>query len=275
MSDTDRWANDDVIDADRLAAKPPDIEVPLGIVLTHRSTRTTGEVMAFTEGTRIVLKDAAGKQHEFAPIDGFFEHDGRRVALRAPSRVNEAAVRYTASGSVDAGSSRAKIARASRIWVEGIHDAELVEKIWGDDLRAEGIVVEPLHGADELAAAVREFGPGPNRRLGILLDHLIDGSKESRLAAGINDKDVLITGHPYVDIWQAIRPTVFGIDAWPVVPRHQPWKEGVLAALGFQEDSGRFWRGVLDSVSSYVDVEMPLVNAVERLIDFVTTPEAG
>jgi hypothetical protein len=30
------------------------------------------------------------------------------------------------------------VARASRIYVEGKHDAELVEKIWGDDLRAIG-----------------------------------------------------------------------------------------------------------------------------------------
>ena len=55
----------------------------------------------------------------------------------------------------------ARVARASRIWVEGIHDAALVERIWGDDLRIEGVVVEPLDGIDELPQAVRGFGPGP------------------------------------------------------------------------------------------------------------------
>jgi len=270
MSDTNRWAADDVIDADRQAAIPADIEVPLGTVLTHRSTRTTGQVVAFTEGQRVVLQDAIGNRHEFAPIDGFFEHDGAQVALRAPTTRAEATTRYTASGSIETGSSRAKVARASRIWVEGIHDAELIEKIWGDDLREEGIVVEPLHGADDLGAAVRKFEPGPARRLGILLDHLVDGSKESRLASEVNSPHVLITGHPYVDIWQAIKPTAFGIEAWPIVPRSEPWKEGVVAALGFREETGRFWRGVLGSVSTYADVETPLVNAVEQLIDFVT-----
>ena len=131
-------------------------------------------------------------------------------------------------------------------------------------------MVEPLHGADDLAAAVREFRPGPQRRLGILLDHLVAGSKESRIAAEVTQDDVLITGHPYVDIWQAIKPAAFGIDAWPVVPRGQPWKEGVVSALGFQEETGRFWRGVLGSVSTYTDVETALVNSVEHLIDFVT-----
>jgi hypothetical protein len=269
-----RWAADDVIDADKQAAIPPTIEVPLGTVLTHRSTHTTGEVVAFTEGARIVLRDAAGTRHEFAPIDGFFEHDGVRVALRTPTTSPTAATRFTASGSVEVGASRAKVARASRIWVEGIHDAELIERIWGDDLREEGIVVEPLHGADDLAEAVRDFGPGPGQRLGILLDHLIAGSKESRIAAQVTDQDVLITGHPYVDIWQAIKPSAFGIEAWPVVPRNQPWKEGVVAALGFREETGRFWRGVLGSVSTYADVEMPLVNSVERLIDFVTADDS-
>ena len=61
---------------------------------------------------------------------------------------------------------RARTARASRIWVEGVHDAELVEKVWGEDLRLEGIVVEPLHGVDDLAGAFREYCPGRRRRLG-------------------------------------------------------------------------------------------------------------
>ena len=49
----------------------------------------------------------------------------------------------------------AKVAKASRIWVEGIHDAALVERIWGDDLRVEGVVVEPLDGIDDLDARHR------------------------------------------------------------------------------------------------------------------------
>jgi hypothetical protein len=165
------------------------------------------------------------------------------------------------------------VARAGRIWVEGIHDAELIEKIWGDDLRAAGVVVEPLHGADDLAAAVADFQPGPQRRLGVLLDHLVSGSKESRIAAAVSDDNVLVCGHPYVDIWQAIAPITVGIPDWPSVPKGEPWKDGVLRALGMEVASREFWGRVLDAVSTYRDVETPLVNAVEQLIDFVTVTE--
>ena len=50
-----------------------------------------------------------------------------------------------------------------RIYVEGRHDAELVEKVWGDDLRVEGVVVEYLEGVDDLPAIVEAFAPAPMR----------------------------------------------------------------------------------------------------------------
>jgi hypothetical protein len=269
----DRWAASDVITADRIASTPRLLEVPLGIVLTHRSTGTTGEVVAFTEGARVILRDTSGKRHEFAPMDGFFEHDGLRVALRAAQPAATRPVSLTASGSVAPERGRAKVARASRIWVEGIHDAELLEKIWGDDLREERIVVEPVHGVDDLGAAIDYFAPGPERRLGVLLDHLVDGTKEQRIADSIDDPNVLITGHPYVDVWEAITPSVIGIESWPQVPRGMPWKEGIVSALGFRGHTGSFWSSVLGSVSSYLDLETPLVNAIEQLIDFVAAPD--
>jgi hypothetical protein len=161
------------------------------------------------------------------------------------------------------------VARTSRIWVEGIHDAELVEKVWGDDLRAEGIVVERLDGIDHLAEAVAGFGPGPGARLGVLVDHLIPGSKEARLAAAAGGAHVLVTGTPFVDVWQAVRPRAAGIDRWPEVPRGQPWKEGICSALGVA-DGREMWRRLLGSVCTYADLEPSLVGAVERLVDFVT-----
>ena len=66
----------------------------------------------------------------------------------------------TASGSIAAPQQRAKVAKASRIYVEGKHDAELVEKIWGDDLRDVGVVVEYLEGVDDLPAIVRGVRAG-------------------------------------------------------------------------------------------------------------------
>lgn len=246
-----------------------------------------GVVVGFTPGQRLVLQDDRGRRTEYTPHDGHFAHDGVAVSLRGGTGEGSVGTtpqrRITASGSFSTGPVRARVARASRIWVEGIHDAELVEKIWGDDLRIEGIVVEPLHGADDLVALVEAFNPGPTRRLGVLLDHLVDGSKESRIADRVAGRDtahdrggaVLICGHPYVDIWQAISPQTIGISEWPVVPRGEPWKDGVLRALGFDPGAsdratGRFWQGVLAKVTSYKDVETPLVNAVEQLIDFVT-----
>ena len=76
--------------------------------------------------------------------------------------------------------------------MEGIHDAALVERVWGHDLRVEGIVVEPIDGLDNLPAAVAEFRPGRGRRLGVLVDHLVPGSKESRIA----DAVLAEYGHP-------------------------------------------------------------------------------
>ncbi|HEY8482915.1 MAG TPA: DUF3097 family protein, partial [Spirillospora sp.] len=176
----------------------------------------------------------------------------------------------SASGSIAVQGLRAKVARESRIYVEGVHDAELVEKIWGHDLRVEGVVVEYLEGVDDLPAIVEEFGPGEGRRLGVLVDHFVDGSKESRIAAQISSPHVLVTGHPFVDIWQAVKPSAVGIPAWPDVPHGVPWKEGVIAELGWGDDTGAAWKRILACVNTYTDLEPALLGRVEELIDFVT-----
>lgn len=245
--------------------------VTRGIELQHSGSGVVGAVVRFVEGSIIVLRDRTGRDHQLTPMDGMFRHNGEPVALRAPAPTAQPKpTGTTASGSVDVGELPARMARASRIWVEGIHDAELVERIWGDDLRYEGVVVQQLEGADDLAERVRGFAPRDGRRLGILLDHLIDGSKESRIAAEVDNRDVLILGHPYVDIWEAVKPSAIGIERWPTVPKGQPWKEGVLAALGVTMAPPQFWKHVLGRVESWNDLETPLVNSVEQLIDFVT-----
>ena len=159
--------------------------------------------------------------------------------------------------------------------MEGKHDAELVERVWGHDLRVDGVVVEPLDGVDHLADRVAEFGPAPDRRLGVLVDHLVAGSKESRLVEAVRAPHVLVTGHPYVDIWQAVRPAALGIPGWPDVPRGAPWKDGVCQALGWVDRSGiadpvQGWCRVLGAVESFRDLEPALLGAVEQLIDFIT-----
>jgi hypothetical protein len=247
----------------------PMVEGELGLVVEDRDGGFCGAIVGY-EGRSVVLEDRHGGRRVFPLQAGAFLIDGEPVSLRRPANPGgPPRLDRTASGSRAVAARPARVARASRLWVEGLHDAALVERVWGDDLRVEGVVVEPLSGIDHLDEAVRGFAPGPGRRLGILVDHLVAGSKETRLAASVAGPHVLITGHPYVDIWQAVRPSVLGLAAWPEIPPGRPWKEGICAALGVAEPAG-LWRRLLSKVDSYRDLETPLIGAVERLIDHVT-----
>jgi hypothetical protein len=246
----------------------PAVAVKPGLVVRHRSG-VTGAVIDWRP-SRVILLDRGGKRHQLLNEPGAFLINGQRVTLEAPERPPSVR-RLTSSGSVAVEERTAHTARGSRIWVEGLHDAELVEHVWGDDLRVEGIVVEPLHGVDNLADLVAEFAPNRSRRLGVLVDHLVAGSKEQRIVATIRDPDVLVTGHPFVDIWAAINPSLVGLRAWPDVPRTLPWKEGVCQALGV-DDPRRFWRQLLSKVHNYADLHPTLVGSVEQLVDFLTEP---
>jgi Protein of unknown function (DUF3097) len=249
----------------------PTVEGEVGLEVLHRATGVEGTIIGFEHGG-VAIRDRNTSSRRLVRLDpGGFRVRGRSVTLVPPRPVTSPRpARRTASGST-AVRNQARVARASRILVEGVHDAELVEKVWGDDLRVEGVVVERLDGMDHLAAVVADFRPGPGRRLGVLLDHLVDGTKEARVAAAVRHPQVLVTGTPYVDVWQAVRPKAAGIDSWPHVPLGEPWKEGVIARLGLRTTPGEFWRGLLGKVSSFADLDPTLVGAVEQLIDFVTT----
>jgi hypothetical protein len=257
---------------DILAGKPkrtiPELAADPGLVVEDPASGFCGAVVRIEHGN-VVLEDRHGKHRLFPLTPAGFLVDGKLVTLVRPAPAAPTPVR-SASGSVRVEGLKARTARESRIWVEGIHDAELVERVWGHDLRVEGIVVEPLDGIDELAARIGEFGTSPDRRLGVLVDHLVKGSKESRIVAAVTDPNVLVTGHPYVDIWQAVKPASVGIKQWPTVPRGMPWKEGICAALGWGEPADG-WRRVLAGVKGFRDLETPLIGSVERLIDFVGT----
>ncbi|MCK9878108.1 DUF3097 domain-containing protein [Frankia sp. Ag45/Mut15] len=255
------------------AARPrppvvPEVELERDLVVEELATGFCGAVVG-SEAGGVTLEDRHGARRVFPLESGGFLLEGRRVTLVRPRRSGPAAPTRTASGSVAVAGQRARVARASRIYVEGLHDAALVERVWGDDLRIEGVVVESLDGVDDLPGVVDTFRPGPGRRLGVLVDHLVAGSKESRIAAAVAGEHVLVTGHPYIDIWQAVKPASVGIPAWPTVLRGQPWKEGVCQALGVGDPTD-MWRRVLASVDSYADLEVGLLGAVEHLIDFVT-----
>jgi hypothetical protein len=249
----------------------PKVAAIPGTLVEHRRSGFEGVIVdTFDDG--VTIRNREGMQRILRMDPGAFRVDGQVVSIVPAPRQATSTPRVTASGSTAVPEAKARVARASRIYVEGKHDAELIERVWGDDLRVEGIVVLPMDGADDLALLVRKFQPGPGRRLGVLLDHLVEGSKETRLAAQVNSADVLITGHRFVDIWAAIRPDRVGLPPWPDVPRGTPWKEGICQALGVA-DPADFWRQLLRRVDSYADLHPDLVGAVEQLIDFVTVPE--
>ncbi len=246
----------------------PPLELRAGLVVTHRQTGFRGALLRAGSGA-VELRATDGTVRLFRLTDSAFLHEGTLVTLVPPRRSGEAAhPAVTASGSV-AARHDARVARASRLLVEGVHDAELVEQVWGDDLRYEGIVVERLDGLDHLDQWLASFRPGPARRVGVLVDHLVAGSKEARIAEAVRQPDVLVTGTPFVDVWQAVRPGVVGLDHWPDIPRGTDWKTGICAALG-EPDPSSAWRRIKGSVHTFTDLEAPLVGAVERLIDFVT-----
>ncbi|MCB5178172.1 DUF3097 domain-containing protein [Streptomyces antimicrobicus] len=261
----------------------PEVPADPELVVEVAGADFCGAVVACEAGT-VTLEDRFGKRRVFPLEPAGFLLDGRAVTLVRPARGrggaggpggpggHGAGPARTASGSIAVPGARARVARAGRIYVEGRHDAELVERVWGDDLRIEGVVVEYLEGVDDLPAIVADFGPAPDARLGILVDHLVPGSKESRIAAAVTSPDVLVVGHPYVDVWQAVKPSALGIAAWPVVPPGQDWKTGVCRALGWPPNTGAAWARILSRVTSYRDLEPALLGRVEELIDFVTAP---
>ncbi|NJP89900.1 DUF3097 domain-containing protein [Nonomuraea sp. FMUSA5-5] len=249
--------------------KIPKVPAEPDLVVEDADSGFCGAVVA-CDKEAVTLEDRFGKRRLFPLAPAAFLLDGKPVTLVRPAATPASAPRRSASGSIAVEGLRARVARQSRIYVEGVHDAALVEKIWGHDLRVEGVVVEYLEGVDDLPAIVEEFGPEPGRRLGVLVDHLVPGSKESRIAAAITSPDVLVVGHPFIDIWQAVKPSVLRIPAWPDVPHGVPWKEGVIAALGWRMEPAQAWRRILGAVSTYTDLEPELLGRVEELIDFVT-----
>jgi hypothetical protein len=254
----------------------PQVPADRDIVVEVVGDGFVGAVTKVASGT-VELEDRRGGRRLF-PLGGGFLIDGEPVRLVPPAAAPAAGPRRTASGSFAVEDARARVARPSRILVEGKHDAELVEKVWGDDLRVEGVVVEFLQGVDLLAELLEAEPPSAERRYGVLVDHLVPGSKETRIAESVrrgrHGAHVRIVGHPFVDVWQCVRPQSLGIAAWPQVPRSIEWKVGVCRALGWpardQADLARAWQHILGKVSSYRDLEPALLGRVEELIDFVT-----
>lgn len=278
MSFADRYGTDVLADGWRTAHKKQSRPVPAEYDAVFE-VAAGGFVGAVTrvENDTVELEDRIGNRRVF-PLGAGFLLDGEPVTLAVPTSARQK--RVTASGSIAPELARARVALPSRILVEGRHDAELVEKVWGADLRAEGVVVEYLQGIDLLDDLLRDESPSATRRYGVLVDHLVPGSKESRIAdavaRGPHAPFVKIVGHPFIDVWQCVTPQAMGIRAWPEIPRGIEFKIGICRAFGWphetQADIARAWQHILSRVSTFRDLEPSLLGRVEELIDFVTEP---
>jgi hypothetical protein len=274
----DRYGSDVLADNGwkRKAPPPKVVEALRDTVVEEVASGFVGAVVGI-EGRMVKLEDRRGKVRVF-PIGPGFLIDGEAVALRVPKvQPKQSGPLRSASGSFAVQGAKARVARGSRIFVEGRHDADLIEKVWGHDLRIEGVAVEYLEGVDHLDEVLRVFKPEADRKVGVLVDHLVRNSKESRIAeAAVKPwgDDVLVVGHPYIDIWQAVKPERLGMKAWPVIPRGTEWKHGICEALGWphedQADIARAWQRILSRVDHFGHLEPALLGRVEQLIDFVT-----
>lgn len=274
------------------ARRPRSVEVPIeyGMVLEDISSGWVGAVTRVEKsgGVHLVeLEDRRGRKRSF-PLGGGFWLEGKPIialppkaapAQKAPTLTTAGGRALTNSGSIAPEKRVARVARQSRIWVEGRHDAELIQHVWGEDLADVGVAVQLLEGVDHLEEILEVFGPTKTVRAGVLVDHLVPGSKESRIAEAVSirwEDAVLVVGHPFVDIWQAVKPQRLGLQAWPDVPRGTDIKHGTLEYLGWshanQADIAQGWKRILATVRNYKDLEPALLGRVEELIDFVTQP---
>jgi hypothetical protein len=276
----DRYS-DDVLSGDwkKAGRKPPPrlVDAVRDLVVEETVSGFTGAIRR-VEAQTVELVDWKDRVRAF-PLTASFAIDGEPVRLQVPRAAPAGRLR-SASGSFAVTDAKARTALPSRIFVEGRHDAELVEKVWGHDLRVEGVAVEYLEGVDNLAEVLKVFKPGPTRKVGVLVDHLVKGSKESRIADAVASsplgRNVLVVGHPYVDVWQSVKPARLGLAEWPTIPRSIEWKHGICDALGWphaeQADIARAWQRILGQVRTFADLEPAFLGRVEELIDFVTAP---
>lgn len=253
----------------------PEVKPELDMVVEVYGDDFVGAIVGgerTTDGDFIRLEDRYGATRLFKVKPGGFMLEGKRITLTryVDPRLLPPKQSMSNSGSRRVENVQAKVAAPSRIWVEGVHDAAIVEKVWGHDLRVEGVVVEFIEGLDNLPDMLAEFQPNAQRRVGVLADHIIEGTKEARLTQGLGPH-VMVTGHPYIDIWEAVKPASVRIKEWPQVPFGEDWKTGVCNRLGWGTPRDG-WRHVYKSVNTFRDLDSSLIGAVERLIDFVTIP---
>ena len=257
----------------------PEIALERGMVLEDATTGFCGAVTRWENGL-VVLEGRGDKRRSF-PIGYGLLLEGKPVLVKVPPRAPATGQRTpgrTASGSVAGPTERAKVALPSRIYVEGRHDAELVEKIWGDDLRHVGVVVEFMDGIDDLSDIVAEFRPERGRRWACWPITWCPAARSpGSPPAWRRVRTARTCSSPAIPSWTSGRRSSrskLGLPSWPHVPRGTDIKHGTCAALGWphrdQADIARAWQRILATVTSWSDLERGLLTPVEQLIDFVT-----
>ena len=221
---------------ERTAAQYPHREATPGMRVLHRASGFTGELVAL-DGDEVVLRGHTGLEKRYRNLPGTFAVDGTPDPSRARSAPVGRGPRRRPRASPRVAAPRRAVARSSARRHGSRAGAgsgwrACTTPSWS---RRCGATTCASRGSWSSASTApttwrtrcAAFGPGPGRRLGVLLDHLVAGSKEARLAAAVRHPHVLVTGTPYVDVWQAVRPGAVGIEAWPVVPKGQDWKTGI------------------------------------------------
>lgn len=125
----DRYGTDVLADGGwKKKAPPPQVvEALRGVVVEEVASGFVGAVVG-VEGRMVRLEDRRGKVRVF-PIGPGFLIDGKAVALRVPKvQPKSAGPLRSASGSFAVQGAKARVARGSRIFVEGRHDADLIDR---------------------------------------------------------------------------------------------------------------------------------------------------
>ncbi len=259
------------------SAPVPQVPAERDLVVEEAETGFCGAVLACEKsagGVTVTLEDRFGRQRVFPLRPRGFLLEGAVVTLVRPAApAPGGGPRLTASGSIAVDGARPRVAGpGGSTWRAGTtRNSSNASGATTCASRASSWSTWPAWTA--CPRWWRRSGRVPGARLGVLVDHLVPGSKESRVAEAVTGEHVLVVGHPFVDVWAAVKPARLAIPAWPDVPHGQDWKTGVCRALGWPDDTGAAWRRVLSAVRSYRDLDPRLLGRVEELIDFVTAPE--
>src|SRR5699024_11074841 len=132
----------------------PEIPLSRDLVVEDADETFCGAVVAWDKAT-VTLEDRAGRLRIFELGPASFLVDGKPVTLVRPASHARKGPLRSASGSVAVPNAPARVARESRIYVEGAHDAEFVGKVWGRDLRVRRGV-----GGDGRGARLARVRPG-------------------------------------------------------------------------------------------------------------------